>query len=254
MGRAVLRQGADLERRPQPAAGRRGVRLIHRDGARCRLRRGRRRDLAGEPRLESDRRRLLRRRPGAGGAAGRGGGRRRADRLAAGRRARVRRRRPQLRPRQLLAADLLPGLPEDFEPLVVEQRPHPVTRGGETIEIDDSILLARRQAWLRSRRQRRNETWGWSGRGDRPRPGPEASPLVALGGAARRSHRFDVGDLHFSVHPLPTFVLWDFRRKDRRKQARVPAHFREEARFRPIVRAFTWYTSSEVDKSNVQND
>jgi SAM-dependent methyltransferase len=43
-----------------------------------------------------------------------------------------------------LAADLLPGLPDDFEPLVVEQRPHPVTRDGKTMEIDDSTLLARR--------------------------------------------------------------------------------------------------------------
>jgi hypothetical protein len=45
----------------------------------------------------------------------------------------------------LLAADLLPGLPADFEPLTVEQRPHPHTRGGETIEIDDSVLFARRR-------------------------------------------------------------------------------------------------------------
>jgi SAM-dependent methyltransferase len=44
----------------------------------------------------------------------------------------------------LLAADLLPGLPDDFEPLAVEQRPHPVTRDGKTVEIDDSVLLARR--------------------------------------------------------------------------------------------------------------
>lgn len=44
-----------------------------------------------------------------------------------------------------LAADLLPGLPDAFEPLVVEQRPHPVTREGKTIEIDDSTLLARRR-------------------------------------------------------------------------------------------------------------
>ncbi|HEY2055933.1 MAG TPA: class I SAM-dependent methyltransferase [Solirubrobacterales bacterium] len=43
------------------------------------------------------------------------------------------------------AADLLPGLPEDFEPLVVEQCPHPVTRDHKTIEIDDSVLLARRR-------------------------------------------------------------------------------------------------------------
>ncbi|MGH2940968.1 MAG: SAM-dependent methyltransferase [Solirubrobacterales bacterium] len=46
----------------------------------------------------------------------------------------------------LLAADLLPGLPATFEPLTVEQRPHPHTRDGETIEIDDSVLLARRRA------------------------------------------------------------------------------------------------------------
>jgi SAM-dependent methyltransferase len=45
----------------------------------------------------------------------------------------------------LLAADLLPGLPADFELLKVEQRPHPVTRDGETIEIDDSVLFARRR-------------------------------------------------------------------------------------------------------------
>lgn len=44
-----------------------------------------------------------------------------------------------------LAADLLPGLPEGFEELVVEQRPHPHTRDGETVEIDDSVLLARRR-------------------------------------------------------------------------------------------------------------
>ncbi len=42
-----------------------------------------------------------------------------------------------------LAADLLPGLPADFEPLTVEQRPH--AHDGETIEIDDSVLLARRR-------------------------------------------------------------------------------------------------------------
>jgi len=34
---------------------------------------------------------------------------------------------------------------DDFEALVVEQRPHPVTRDGKTIEIDDSVLLARRR-------------------------------------------------------------------------------------------------------------
>jgi 2-polyprenyl-3-methyl-5-hydroxy-6-metoxy-1,4-benzoquinol methylase len=44
-----------------------------------------------------------------------------------------------------LAADLPPGLPDCFELLVVEQRPHPHTRHGETVEIDDSVLLARRR-------------------------------------------------------------------------------------------------------------
>jgi 2-polyprenyl-3-methyl-5-hydroxy-6-metoxy-1,4-benzoquinol methylase len=43
-----------------------------------------------------------------------------------------------------LAADLVPALPEGFEPLVVEQRSRTVTRDGETVEIDDSTLLARR--------------------------------------------------------------------------------------------------------------
>lgn len=44
-----------------------------------------------------------------------------------------------------LAQDLLPGLPDDFETLVVEQRPRTVVRDGETIDIDDSTLLARRR-------------------------------------------------------------------------------------------------------------
>jgi 2-polyprenyl-3-methyl-5-hydroxy-6-metoxy-1,4-benzoquinol methylase len=43
-----------------------------------------------------------------------------------------------------LAADLVPALPEGFEPLVVEQRPRTVSRDGETFEIDDSTFLARR--------------------------------------------------------------------------------------------------------------
>lgn len=42
------------------------------------------------------------------------------------------------------ARDLLPALPDDFEPLVVDQRPRTVTRDGETFEIEDSTLLARR--------------------------------------------------------------------------------------------------------------
>jgi 2-polyprenyl-3-methyl-5-hydroxy-6-metoxy-1,4-benzoquinol methylase len=43
-----------------------------------------------------------------------------------------------------LAADLLPGLPDGFEALVVEQRPRTVTRDGATVDIADSTLLARR--------------------------------------------------------------------------------------------------------------
>ncbi|MGI8715931.1 MAG: class I SAM-dependent methyltransferase [Solirubrobacteraceae bacterium] len=42
-----------------------------------------------------------------------------------------------------LAQDLLPGLPEDFEVLVVEQRPRRMTRNGATVDVHDSTLLAR---------------------------------------------------------------------------------------------------------------
>lgn len=41
-----------------------------------------------------------------------------------------------------LAEDLLPGLPDDFEALVVEQRPRTVTRDGMTLDVHDSTLLA----------------------------------------------------------------------------------------------------------------
>jgi hypothetical protein len=44
-----------------------------------------------------------------------------------------------------VAKDLLPALPDDFEALVVEQRPRTVTRDGVTVDIDDSTLLARRR-------------------------------------------------------------------------------------------------------------
>jgi 2-polyprenyl-3-methyl-5-hydroxy-6-metoxy-1,4-benzoquinol methylase len=44
-----------------------------------------------------------------------------------------------------LADELLPGLPADFEALVVEQRPRTVTRNGATVEIQDSTLFARRR-------------------------------------------------------------------------------------------------------------
>lgn len=45
-----------------------------------------------------------------------------------------------------LAEDLLPGLPDGFEAVVVEQRPRRVTRDGVTVDIDDSTFLARRRA------------------------------------------------------------------------------------------------------------
>jgi 2-polyprenyl-3-methyl-5-hydroxy-6-metoxy-1,4-benzoquinol methylase len=43
------------------------------------------------------------------------------------------------------AEDLLPALPDDFEPLVVEQRPRSVVRDGVRVDIGDSTLLARRR-------------------------------------------------------------------------------------------------------------
>jgi 2-polyprenyl-3-methyl-5-hydroxy-6-metoxy-1,4-benzoquinol methylase len=43
-----------------------------------------------------------------------------------------------------LAEDLLPGLPENFEVLVVEQRPRTTTRDGVTVDVHDSTLFARR--------------------------------------------------------------------------------------------------------------
>ena len=45
-----------------------------------------------------------------------------------------------------LAKELLPGLPDDFEVRVVEQRPRTVTRDGLTIDVHDSTLLARRRS------------------------------------------------------------------------------------------------------------
>jgi 2-polyprenyl-3-methyl-5-hydroxy-6-metoxy-1,4-benzoquinol methylase len=44
-----------------------------------------------------------------------------------------------------LAEELLPGLPDDFEALTVQQRPRTVTRNGLTIDVHDSTLFARRQ-------------------------------------------------------------------------------------------------------------
>jgi len=43
------------------------------------------------------------------------------------------------------AEDLLPGLPDGFEALVVEQRPRTAVRDGVSVDIDDSTLLARRR-------------------------------------------------------------------------------------------------------------
>ncbi|GAB1640542.1 class I SAM-dependent methyltransferase [Krasilnikovia sp. MM14-A1259] len=45
-----------------------------------------------------------------------------------------------------VAEQLRPGLPDDFEALVVEQRPRTMTRDGETVDVEDSTLLARRRA------------------------------------------------------------------------------------------------------------
>lgn len=43
-----------------------------------------------------------------------------------------------------VAEDLRPGLPDDLEALVVEQRPRTLNRDGVTIEAHDSVFLARR--------------------------------------------------------------------------------------------------------------
>jgi hypothetical protein len=61
-------------------------------------------------------------------------------------------------------------------------------------------------------------------------------------------------EIFICFHLLPAIVFRDFRRKDRRSDELRPAHFRGEAGFHPNIRPFTWYTSSEVDKSNVQDD
>jgi 2-polyprenyl-3-methyl-5-hydroxy-6-metoxy-1,4-benzoquinol methylase len=44
-----------------------------------------------------------------------------------------------------LAKDLLPGLPADFDAVVVEQRPRTMTRDGVVVHVDDSTLWARRR-------------------------------------------------------------------------------------------------------------
>ena len=45
-----------------------------------------------------------------------------------------------------LAEDLLPGLPDDFQVLVAEQRPRTMIRDGVTVDVHDSTLVARRSA------------------------------------------------------------------------------------------------------------
>jgi 2-polyprenyl-3-methyl-5-hydroxy-6-metoxy-1,4-benzoquinol methylase len=44
-----------------------------------------------------------------------------------------------------LAEDLLPALPEDFEPLIVEQRPRTMMHNGQPHDIEDSTLFTRRR-------------------------------------------------------------------------------------------------------------
>jgi hypothetical protein len=44
-----------------------------------------------------------------------------------------------------VAEELLPGLPDDFDALVVEQRPRTTTHDGATFEVHDSTLVALRR-------------------------------------------------------------------------------------------------------------
>ena len=43
------------------------------------------------------------------------------------------------------AEELLPGVPDDLEPVVVEQRPRTLHREGQTMHVHDATLLARRR-------------------------------------------------------------------------------------------------------------
>ncbi|MGA9749768.1 MAG: methyltransferase type 11, partial [Nocardioides sp.] len=45
-----------------------------------------------------------------------------------------------------VAEDLLPALPDDFDVVVVQQRPRTMVREGATVDVHDSTLLARRRA------------------------------------------------------------------------------------------------------------
>jgi 2-polyprenyl-3-methyl-5-hydroxy-6-metoxy-1,4-benzoquinol methylase len=44
-----------------------------------------------------------------------------------------------------LAEDVVPGLPDDFEVVVAEQRPRTMTREGEVHDVEDAVLVARRR-------------------------------------------------------------------------------------------------------------
>jgi SAM-dependent methyltransferase len=44
------------------------------------------------------------------------------------------------------AVDLIPGLPDDFDVVVAEQRPRSMTRDGVVVDVHDSTLLARRHS------------------------------------------------------------------------------------------------------------
>lgn len=45
-----------------------------------------------------------------------------------------------------LAEELLPAVPDDFDVLVIEQRPRTMTRDGVDVQVEDATLLARRRA------------------------------------------------------------------------------------------------------------
>ena len=52
----------------------------------------------------------------------------------------------ELQRAQWRSADLLPALPSGFEVLVCEERRRTVTRDGQTLDLDDAVLLARSAA------------------------------------------------------------------------------------------------------------
>jgi hypothetical protein len=58
----------------------------------------------------------------------------------------------------------------------------------------------------------------------------------------------------FKFTPSPPSFFAISSGKTEEKDRQFQRNFRLGAEFQPIIRAFTWYTSSEVDKSNVQDD